>query len=180
MRMVESPLGKKQAQTKSYVEAGFRLTYKLVDSLNLEDWAGTLSSYTAKEVRAVKQSRAVVQKEFADVRFHPEASEQIAEQYRSQAAKALCDLAGEGWAFTRKEILPPDWKQRVSTYLKSWAADLSPFSMHEVAELLILAGYNSEAKEAWQVFLLYPPNAQTIAGLASGSPPVDPLHHERR
>ena len=171
MRMLKGPLGKKEAPTKPYVEAGFRLTYKLVDSLSLEGWAGTISSYTEKEAKAVKQSRAGVQKEFGDVRLHPETGRLIAGRYRSQAATALRDLAGEGWAFTRKEALPPDWKQRISTYLKSWAADFSPFSMHGVAELLILAGYKSEAKEAWQVFLLYPPGARTIPGLASGPRP---------
>jgi hypothetical protein len=79
------------------------------------------------------------------------------ERYRSMAARALRDLADEGWAFTRKEDLPPVWKQKLSTYLKSWTMDLSLLSMHEVAELLILAGHKSEAKEAWQLFLLGPP-----------------------
>jgi hypothetical protein len=170
--MLKSPPGKKQPPTKPYVDAGFRLTYKLAYSLSLDDWAGILSSYTEKEAKAVKQSRAVVQKAFADLQFYPQASEPMAEQYRRQAARALRDLAGEGWDFTRKETLPPDWKQRVSTYLKSWTVDLSPLSMHAVAELLILAGYKSEAKEAWQLFLLYPSEMlQTIPALAPETPP---------
>lgn len=98
--MSKSPPGKLQTPTKPYVDAGFRFTYKLAYSLSLDDWAGILSSYTEKEAEAVKQSRAVVQKAFADLQFYPQASEPMAEQYRRQAARALRDLAGEGWDFT--------------------------------------------------------------------------------
>jgi hypothetical protein len=84
---------------------------------------------------------------------------------RSAIASGLQEAAGDGLSIVVYDTLPADWKRRVSSYLKAFAADLSPFPMAYVAELLTLAGYKTEAKEAWQVVVLYPSYCVTVPGM---------------
>lgn len=168
MGILKSLFGKAEAPTKPYVENGMRLAYKLANSLGLVGWSGGIS-YTAKEQKALENSRIAVQKEYADVRFHPEAGEVVAGIFRMYGASALKDLADEDWNMSDKKTLPTDWKEKLSTYLKSWAADLSPFTMDAVAELLILAGYKTEAKEAYRVILEFPTYARN-SGMGYDTP----------
>ena len=85
-----------------------------------------------------------------------------------RSGRACCgdlqDLADEDWLFTDQDVLPSNWKEKLATYLKSFAADLSPFAMNEVAVLLVVAGYKSEAKEAYNVILQYPDYARLTQG----------------
>jgi hypothetical protein len=155
MGILKSLFGKAEAPTKPYVENGRRLAYKLANSLGLVGWSGGIS-YTEKEQRAIENSRREVERDHANVRFHPEAGEVVTGIYRNYAASALKSLAQADWIMSASGTLPADWKERLSTYLKSWAADLSPFTMDAVAELLVLAGYKSEAKEAYRVLLEFP------------------------
>jgi hypothetical protein len=169
MGILKSLFGKVESPEKPYVNSGFRLAHKLANSLHLEGWVGTIT-YTERENKVIKEAWAELETEYSGISFHPGMKEGVAALYRTRTASALQQLAGDDWAFTQKAVLPEDWKERVSAYLKSWAADLSPFAMSEVAELRTLAGYKTEAKEAYQVVVLYPDYARSMPGMGYDKP----------
>ena len=49
----------------------------------------------------------------------------------------------------------------MSTYLKAWAAHFDPMALLDLGDLLVRAGYRTEAKEVFQVILLFPTYADT-------------------
>jgi hypothetical protein len=81
----------------------------------------------------------------------------------------LQDFAARDWRFTEQKELPADWKLRVSTYLKAWACGLNPNCLIEMAEMLVKAGYKTEAKTALEVVLLFPTYAHKFFGGSEGS-----------
>jgi len=159
-------LGTKKTAAKPYPDAGLRLSYKLIDSLSLSGWKDGLPAYTPEEIEAIEGSLAAFQRIAnetvgGNATFHPEAVGPI---QRIQSAQALEELAGKGWRFSDKSKLPDDWKLRVSTYLKAWACNLTPDAFLQIAEILTLAGYKTEAREACNVVLLFPTYAETFFG----------------
>jgi hypothetical protein len=157
--------GTSKRSENHYVTAGVRLTHRLVQSLQLADWQKALpTTYTPEEASAIDEALSSFQR-IADrtvggkAVFHPEIVEPI---QRMQKAQALQDLAGRGWGFSEKSELPADWKVRVSTYLKAWACHPNPDALLEMAEMLAKAGYKTEAKEAFEVVLLFPRYAHTF------------------
>src|SRR5207253_9126174 len=52
--------------------------------------------------------------------------------------------------------LPPNWRDYASTYLKSWAAILDPLTLLKLGELFVRAGCRTEAKQVFEVILLFP------------------------
>jgi hypothetical protein len=81
------------------------------------------------------------------MRFHPELLESMQRTFGSEALRRLAGPGlGSGWELDA--ICPVDWKTRVSTYLKAWAMSLDPDALLEIAQLLALAGYNSEGRQA--------------------------------
>jgi len=81
------------------------------------------------------------------MRFHPE---MLGPMQRTFGSEALRGLAGPGIGSGREldAICPVNWKTRVSTNLKAWAMNLDPDTLVEMAQLLALAGYNSEGRQA--------------------------------
>lgn len=156
---------------KPYVDAGMRLTHGLIQSLRLEGWENMLPVYSPDEIAVMEAKLASFQR-MADKQmggkaaFHPEI---IGEIQRPLMAEALQDYAARDWGFTAKKELPSDWKLRVSTYLKAWAGGLNPNCLIEMAEMLALAGYKTEAKSALEVVLLFPTYAHKFfAGADEG------------
>jgi len=148
-----------------------RLTYNLIQSLRLDGWDNLLPVYTPEEMRTIESELSKFQEIANDVvggeaRFHPEVVGPIT---RMQTAQALEDLAGRDWKFTDKSELPEDWKARVSTYLKAWASNLNPSALREMADMLVKAGYKTEAKQALEVILLFPTYADVYFSGADGS-----------
>jgi hypothetical protein len=78
------------------------------------------------------------------------------------AALALKSLADYQWRWA--DELPPNWKDCVSSYLKAWASVFDPNALLDLADLLVRAGCQSEAKQAYQVVLLFPTYADTFFG----------------
>jgi hypothetical protein len=99
------------------------------------------------------------------VLFHPEA---VGTLQRMQTAEALEALAGEDWLYSDRSELPKDWATRVSTFLKAFACGLNPSCLQQMGELLVQAGYKTEAREAFEVVLLFPTYASTYYGGAPG------------
>jgi hypothetical protein len=163
MGILRDMFGKKATPSNLYVEYGFKLVHKLATKLKLSGFDGQIA-YSMKEQEALDKSRLKVRDDDSDVKFHPQAGELVAGIYRSYAATALKDLADENWLFTDQDVLPSNWKEKLATYLKSFAADLSPLAMNEVAVLLVVAGYKTEAKEAYNVILQYPDYARLTQG----------------
>jgi hypothetical protein len=151
---------------KPYVDAGVRLTHKLVQSLQLDGWPNGLPAYTRAEAEAIDAGLSRFQQIANEVMggtavFHPEAAEPI---QRMQAAQALEDLAGQDWEFSDKSELPANWKARVSTYLKAWACHLNPDALLQMGEMLSKAGYKTEARESYSVVILFPTYAHIFFG----------------
>lgn len=161
---------------KAYVDAGVRLTHELVQSLDLEGWKHgpmMLPGYTAEETAAIESEMANFQRMADDVAteegghgtrmlFHPEGAEILERQLISQALEQLASMhSGFGdWDDPDKEV-PDDWRQSVSTYLKAWAANLSPSALLDMGNLLSRVGRKSEARKAFEIALLYPQYAKS-------------------
>jgi hypothetical protein len=77
--------------------------------------------------------------------FHPDA---VGEVRRVFAAEALEELAGGAWTFAANDTVPEDWKQRTSTYLKSWSCRLNPLVLLNMADLLIRAGMQDRGQRS--------------------------------
>jgi len=151
---------------KPYVDGGMRLTHSLIQRLRLEGWENLLPVYSPGEIKIIEAELASFQR-MADKQmggkaaFHPEV---IGEIQRPLIATALQNYAATNWRFTDKKELPADWKLRVSTYLKAWAGGLNPNCLIEMAEMLAMAGYKTEAKDALEVVLLFPTYAHKFFG----------------
>ena len=151
---------------KPYVDAGMRLTHGLIQNLRLEGWENMLPVYSPGEIEVIERELASFQ-HIADDKmggkavFHPELIGQI---QRPLIADALRKYAARDWRFTNKKELPADWKLRVSTFLKAWAGGLNPNCLLEMAEMLAMAGYKTEAKDALEVVLLFPTYAHKFYG----------------
>jgi len=161
MGLLRRLLGGEKNVAKPYVDAGVALIYKLTASLNLDSWNDRLPSYTPPEVEAINTRMDNFQKMANDVaggeaRFHPEI---VSDLQRMLVSEALIELAGDPWEFS--DEIPPDWRKCVGTYLKAWAAHFDPMALLKLGDLLVKAGYRSEAKETFRVVLLFPTYADT-------------------
>ena len=141
-----------------YLDAGVSLIFKLTTSLNLP---GGLPSYTPAELKAINRRMSSFQKTANDVaggevKFHPEF---VPDLQRTLVAEALIKLAGDTRRFS--DEVPADWRKRVATYLKGWAANFDPQALTELGDLLAEAGHRSEAKETFRVLLLFPTYSET-------------------
>jgi hypothetical protein len=156
-----------KAIPKPYVDAGVRMTHSLRDSLRLPGWENSLPVYSVEEQEAMAKEAQHDQRLFneaagSEIKFHPEIAGEV---YRHSAGRGLESLADRKWHL-RDELsgfwiepmdeCPADWKDAASTYLKAWACNLSPTSLLGLGNLLIKAGYKSEAKQVLSVVALYP------------------------
>lgn len=153
-----SKLFGKSAPAKLYVDSGMRLTQGLITSFQLPGWRNFLPEYTPEEIKAAQSGLSSFQKTANGVvgtksSLHPEAALELEKLLR---ADALREFAGRGFHFADKKEILQDWKARVSTYLKAWISGFSPFCLIDMAEMLIAAGYKTEARQALEVVLLFP------------------------
>ncbi|MFH1595162.1 MAG: hypothetical protein ABIG94_02155 [Pseudomonadota bacterium] len=161
MGLLRRILGWEKKQDKPYVDAGMAVMHKLITKFNLLDWKDLLPSYTDEEIEAINKRWSRFQRMAnnvggGDVKFHPEI---LPDLKRMLVGEALAELAGDSWKFS--DQLPTNWKECISTYLKAWASYLDPLSLLDLGELLTRAGYLIEAKEVFQVVLLFPTYANT-------------------
>jgi hypothetical protein len=157
-------LFRRQKKTaEPYLEAGAALTHQIATSLNLVIWKDNSFLYTAEEVEAIEGHISSFQK-MADqeaggsAKFH---SDIIPDLQRVLSAQALAELAGS-WKYADELTL--NWKNCVSSYLKAYAAHLDPMVLLDLGELLVKAGYRSEAKQVFRAVLLFPTYAETFYG----------------
>lgn len=141
-----------------YVDAGMRLLHSLIQSLRLEGWENLVPVYSPAEIEVIEAEltsfQQIANEEIGGTAvFHPEI---IGDIQRPLIATALQSFAGRDWRFAEQKELPADWRLRVSTYLKAWAGGLNPNCLIEMAEMLVKAGYKTEAKTALEVVLLFP------------------------
>lgn len=162
MGFIGKLFGKEKSQP--YVDAGMSLIFKLARSLSLTDWNEGLPNYSPEELAVINHRLSEFQK-MADTElqgettFHPEALQKI---QRTLAGESLIEYAGEQWKF--EDDVPANWKNLVSTYLKAWASCLYPQALLELGELLVKVGCRNEAKEVFQIVLLFPTYAETMWG----------------
>jgi hypothetical protein len=148
---------RKRGRVKPYTDAGVALTYRLISSLNLTGWNQGIPIFTQIESEAIESRLGGFQRMAnaeggGEVVFHPDAAEKIQRQFGAEALKTLAD--GE-WKFS--DSLPSTWREIVSTYLKAWAMNLDPMALVELSELLALASYKVEAREAAEIVVnLFP------------------------
>lgn len=159
----------------SYTVAGVALTYKLISSLSLGGWNQGVPVFTEIESEAIQARLDSFQQTAnaeggGEVVFHPDAAEKIQRQFGAEALKRLAD---DEWKFS--DNLPVTWREIVSTYLKAWAMNLDPMVLVELSELLALASYKAEAKEAAEIVVnLFPDYApRFFAGADAGNEVTD-------
>lgn len=134
-------------------------------ALNLPGWNEGLPNYTDEEIAAIDRSLSQFQnmanRELGgDATFHPNV---ISEIRRKLAGDALAELARYK-LMIQSEDIPTDWKPIASEFLKAWASLLDPLSLLELGDLLAKVGCKNEAKEVFQVVLLFPTYAKTHWG----------------
>jgi hypothetical protein len=156
--------------SQPYLDAGMCLLRNLIQSLRLEGWENVLPVYSPAEIEIIEAELASFQQMAnEEIRgsavFHPE----IIEIQRPLIATALQNFAARDWRFAEQNELPTDWRLRVSTYLKAWAGALNPNCLIEMAEMLVKAGYKTEAKTALEVVLLFPSYAPKFFGGSDNS-----------
>jgi hypothetical protein len=157
---------------KPYIDAGWALIRKLTVSLNLIGWNNGIPSYTPAEVEAINRKMDNFQKgaispgktasEEAYILALSKADPEIfSDIQRTFGSEALLDLADDS-AYQFSDEIPPDWRERVNTYLKAWVAHPQPRALLNLGHLLVKVGYRSEAKETFRVVLLFPTYADTF------------------
>jgi hypothetical protein len=154
-------LGLLKEKDTRYVDSGMELLCKLIVTLDLTDWKDLLPIYTEEEIDIIDNGLTAFQRTANDVIggkavFHPNAISGI---QRKVIADALSELADRKCGYSNE--LQKNWKNYASTYLKAWSANLSPLVLLNLGELLIKAGYKTEAKSVFQVVLLFPTYAET-------------------
>jgi len=161
----------KKPAPRTYTDAGFALTVKLVSSLKLRGWdqgRPILNQEEAEAIQAGLKSLKGMANEAGGgpVVFRPDVSEEIQRRFGADALKTFAD---NEWKYRGE--LPATWKHIVSTYLKAWAMKLDPWVLIELSELLAKASYIGEAKEAAEIvedlFPAYAP--RYFAGAATTS-----------
>jgi len=148
-------------QRQPYVAAGVRLTNDLVTTLGLTDWPNFEPDYRPDEIEAIETKLSGFQNMANEemggqAGFHRDIAPDIT---RLLAAQALNDLTARECEWP--DEVPPNWRDYVSTYLKSWAALLDPFTLYKLGEFLLKAGRRNEAKRVFDVILLFPTYAET-------------------
>jgi len=149
-------------QRQPYVAAGVQLTNRLVTNLGLSDWTTEYEpEYRPDELGAIQNKLSGFQR-LADeemggnASFHESVTPELT---RLLAAQALNDLAARECEWP--DELPPNRRDYASTYLKSWAAQLDPFTLYKLGELLAKADHPKEVKDVFKVILLFPMYAET-------------------
>ena len=161
-------------QTIPYFDAFFGLAMKLSRSLPIPEWAtGTPQNYTPRE--AVSLDLVRLEFENTTLEWLAESngekevvlSPHIEEPLRKLLAEiGLVKLArkltieayegrGEDWSPSPKEL-----GAIVSTYLKAWLCNSSPFVLLDLADILTEIGRITEAGEAVHVALKFPSYAR--------------------
>jgi len=152
-------------KTNPYVDAGTALIARLVTSLNIPGWgAGLQPTYRRDEIEAIQFKLSDVQKianqvAGGEAMIHRDAAEPMQRMF---AAQALMELAGRECEWSAEA--PPNWKEYAATYLKAWTAQLDPLALLRLGDLMAKAGHRSEAKETYQVVLLFPTHADAFYG----------------
>lgn len=165
---------------KQYVDAGTALAFGLVKTLGLPDWKDFLPVYTAEEVEAIDSGLSQFQN-LADKTvggetvFHPEA---VPELRRSLVASQLFEFAEDSWRFL--DEAPTSWREIASTYLKSWVGSLDPLALQRLGELLVAAGYRTEAAATFRVILIFPSYANVFYGGEENLALVEQIVNEAR
>lgn len=147
-----------------YVAAGTALTLGLPRSLNLPDWHDGLPNYTPEEVAAIdanfSQFQYLANSQLnGEVKFHPDV---IPEIQRKLAGDALFEFAKT--KFNVYSDVPTDWQPVASTFLKAWVSRLDPLSLLLLGDLLAKVGRKNEAKDVFQVVLLFPTYSKILWG----------------
>lgn len=147
-----------------YTFDGFRVSNNLVAGLELPGWENGIRIYTNAEEVAVQKALSIFQKDAnehygEEILFNPAI---IPELTRRLGAEALQELAGTEWKNSSDK--GRIWKICVSTYLKAWSDSLNPWTLIEVAEILVFQGYKSEAKRVLNVLSQFPDYAKTQGG----------------
>jgi hypothetical protein len=164
MGLLRRILGLEKKAGKPYIDAGVALTHTLTTKLSLPGWKDLLPTYTEQEMGAINKRWSGFQKMAnevvdGDAKFHPGI---LPDLQRTLAAQALAEHAGDPWKFS--DQLPTNWRECVSTYLKAWAAHCDPLYLLDIGALLVRSGYRTEAKDVFQIVLLFPTYADTYYG----------------
>jgi hypothetical protein len=168
MGLLRKILGLENKTAKPYIDAGMALIGELRVTLNVPGWKDFVPSYTEEERLAIDRKlsgfQRIANEELGgEAKFHPDIIEPIQRQLISEA---LADLAGASWKFS--DDFPAKWRQCVSTYFTAWVATFDPLVLLDLGNLLVKAGYRTEAKEVFQVLLLFPTYADTYYGTFEG------------
>ena len=142
-----------------YIDKGSAMARKLTATLNLPDWKGPSPiHYTDAEVRAINKDISGFQEQAnqrgGEGKVFVVRSDLVPTMQQMFAASALTTLANDSWKFSSD--LPTNWKQCVSSYLKAWVIEFDPLCLIDLGDLLVKAGHRAEAKEVFQVALLFP------------------------
>jgi hypothetical protein len=148
----------RRSRQRRYPDAGVALTYKLISALNLTGWKDGIPEFTLLESEAIQSElsnfhQMANSETGGEVVFHPNVVDEI---QRKSGADALKALADDEWKFS--DTLPSAWREIVSTYLKAWAMGLNPIVLIELSDLLALASYKLEAKEAAEIVVNFFPD----------------------
>jgi hypothetical protein len=147
------PKWAKPSCQSQYTDEGCRLTGKLVRLFNLTDWLTGVPSYTEAEERAIDYGLREMRRLAGDD-FEKMPLDTVETLERIFVSGALHQLASDWGSY---DDCPESWKAKVSTYLKVWAMMLDPDVLLELAGLLVLAGYKSEAKATAHIVAAYFP-----------------------
>jgi hypothetical protein len=154
-----------------YCEAGTKLVRTIADAVVLDEWRHGLPQYTPAESEAISKSLSAFQRTADSMMggkavFHPEIIDTIQRKF---TAEGLEELAGQDWKFSDRKTLPTNWKSCVSTYLKAWLCNMNPQVLLDMATMLAKAGYKEEAKQTYEVVLLFPNYAPRYFGNSCNS-----------
>lgn len=164
----------KEPQTVPYFDSFMGLAMRLSRSIPIPDWAtGTPQSYSLRESMSVDLVRVQLEnttfKWLAEqnggtgVSLSPHVEEPLqkllAEIGLIRFARELTHESHEKWD---DDLPSEELGAIISTYLKAWLCNSSPFVLLELADFLGETGRAKEAGEAVNVALMFPAYAKTM------------------
>lgn len=158
MSFLKNLFGNQEPRNMSYVDAFIELSRRLTRRLAISEWeTGVPQSYNLAEQTGIDQAQSRMKYAAGCPEVEEPLQRLIVEIGLINAARELKYETYEG---LEEEHSDDDLEPIVSTYLKAWLCNCSPFVLLELAGLLADQGLAVEAKNAVGVALDFPAYAR--------------------
>ncbi|MGA2887653.1 MAG: hypothetical protein ABSE51_06340 [Terracidiphilus sp.] len=152
-------LGKPEQQIETYWDGFYDLVEKFKLSFDLDDWkSGLPKYYSSAEQKGINQTNARLKYAAGCPEVAEPLQRLVGEIGLISTARELKDALSDNMDESEEDF---QTGCIVSTYLKAWLCNSSPFILLELASFLFDKNYIDEARDAVDVSLQFPSYART-------------------